>query len=71
MSTLTLLRADFSDSYSVIGQVWMLFIVNIQQWSLDTMCGFNTPDHLKSQYFTSYGTKAFIGGSLQKILTTQ
>ena len=49
----------------------MLFIVNIQQWSLDTMCGFNTPDHLKSQYFTSYGTKAFIGGSLQKILTTR
>ena len=45
------IKGQLSDSYSVIGQVWMLFIVTIQPWSLATMYGFNTPYHLKSHNY--------------------
>ena len=34
------IKGWLSDSYSVIGQVWMLFIFTIQPWSLATMYRF-------------------------------
>ena len=50
------IKGRLSDSYSVIGQVWMLFIVTIRPWSLAMMYGFNTPYHSKSHNWTSSWT---------------
>ena len=49
------IKGQLSDSYSVIGQVWMLFIVTIQPWSICLQSGsvhLFFP-HLKSLVFSS------------------